>query len=516
MATLNFNPNININVGGGSSGGGGSAPPPGGSGPQQPSSGGQVTGDFTDADVDALLEGFDSSLKVHMNPITKEFHTFTNLVVPIFRMFPLMGGTMANIMVTLGRVAYGVKAAEKDTSTMTKAEKLAFREKQKAKAVTLAKWTAGLAIGSGILAAVLAILSISKIFRQMMGITFQILGMFMDIFVLPLIPIFLSMYRIMIKHLPDAVKFSQTMAKLMEALNPAIDVIVEALLRSVLPGISGIIADIPAFVNLLVLITSSITNDLIPKITQWFADNKDGIANLIEGAKQLYQFIITGFPIQAMLDFIKGIFDALFGNKDALASLKNVITSIFGAFQTISSWVKDNIGSLVKDIPTHLTNFLNLFKLLPTISSMVSVVGAWISNSGKDILDTITSIFSWINSNIDMTGVLNWLKDIATVKLPELYNTIKNSLAGGLMGLWGKPDMTGLPQKALGGFIPQNTLAMLHAGEFVVPKMGVQHMVNMTQNFNVGGSSFSDNINTSKLLSQLMKDSLSGSILRVI
>jgi phage-related protein len=218
-----------------------------------------------------------------------------------------------------------------------------------------------------------------------------------------------------------------------------------------------------------------------------------GKQNLITGLKALFLLIAT--PVIAL-----GI---------VVASIVTLITAIVSAVGFLINLVRAGIGEIVggyKEFVSLVNKFWSdVVKGISDIAGWLS--GAFIS-AVKEIIAGIgivvkffSDIWSWITGGVNAVLKLigNGISIIVNVVLGiwDWLNRILGGFLSSIMSVFNSIEsiLSKIPHFQSGGYVPSNTLAVLHAGEVVVPSNIVKEAKS------VGGNSFVISINMSNNIS---------------
>ncbi|MFQ6614812.1 MAG: hypothetical protein ACE5D1_08215, partial [Fidelibacterota bacterium] len=214
-----------------------------------------------------------------------------------------------------------------------------------------------------------------------------------------------------------------------------------------------------------------------------------GLWNLLKG---VLGFIYTGFKLTftGIWTLIKSVFSGIW------SIIKNVFSFIWDGM----NWVADGMISLGSTIFDFLT--VPFVKGWELIESVFSGVNAFFTSAFSGVGNIISAM--WLNIKTTLLSGFNWLVDKINGML-EAVNTVT--------GIVGIPAIPNIPKLAKGtANISQDTLAILHKGEAVIPaKQNPFHPATFTKNtFNQTRASQTSNIDRSIHISSITIQAGSG------
>ena len=201
-----------------------------------------------------------------------------------------------------------------------------------------------------------------------------------------------------------------------------------------------------------------------------------GLWNLLKG---VLGFIYTGFKITftGIWTLIKAIFSGIW----------NIIKNVFSFIWDGMSWVADGFISFGSTVFDALT--VPFVKGWDLIKSVFGGVNAFFVSVFSGVENIITAM--WVNIKTTLISGFNWMIS----KINGMLEAINSVTA--VVGVEAIPN---IPQLAKGTEnVSQNTLAMLHKGEAVIPaKQNPFNPANITKNtFNQSKASHVTNVNRS-------------------
>jgi len=201
-----------------------------------------------------------------------------------------------------------------------------------------------------------------------------------------------------------------------------------------------------------------------------------GLWNLLKG---VLGFIYTGFKLTftGIWTLIKSVFSGIW------SIIKNIFSFIFDGM----NWVVDGFISLGSNIFESLT--VPFVKGWELIKSVFSGVNTFFTSAFSGVGNIISAM--WLNIKTTLLSGFNWLIS----KINGMVNAV--NLVTGVVGI---PAIPNIPKLAKGtSNISQDTLAILHKGEAVIPaKQNPFNPANITKNtFNESNASHVTNVNRS-------------------
>ncbi|MFD0953025.1 phage tail tape measure protein [Virgibacillus natechei] len=200
--------------------------------------------------------------------------------------------------------------------------------------------------------------------------------------------------------------------------------------------------------NTFTTVTSAISN-IISTVWNTISSVTSSVWNAISGA------------ISAIISGISSTISSVF------SGIQSVISTIWNTISSITSSIWNGITSTISGIINGISSTVS--SVFNTISDTISGVWDTVSNKTSEIWDGIVdAIKGAINGVIGaINGMLNAIGDIS-IDLPSMPDWVPGDIGGGSISF---PSIPNIPSLDVGtNFVAQDGLAMLHAGEAVVPK----------------------------------------------
>ena len=272
-----------------------------------------------------------------------------------------------------------------------------------------------------------------------------------------------SVIASVIPKIANLVKFFQEHKVLMGALVGIITTVVAAL--TTYKTIMTVINTIQAVQNALLLANPAvlIIAGIVAAITGLIA-TITYLWNHCEGFRNVIYAIINGIKaaIEGVFNFIKGIFEGI------VNTIKGVIDWVANNWQLIVGFLVNPFGaafSLLYEKCEGFRNFIN--GIVEKVKGAFSKAGDAIKTTFTAVKDFVKNVFSTIGNivkapiNAIIGGINKVLQAINSIQIPDWVPGI-----GGAHTNFGM-----IPQLNVGtNYVPEDTLAMIHKGEAVIPK----------------------------------------------
>jgi hypothetical protein len=177
------------------------------------------------------------------------------------------------------------------------------------------------------------------------------------------------------------------------------------------------------------------------------------------------------------------------------------VSSLVSVFKDIYNWFVGTLGEVIGEVRDILTGVWNILSSIwgffsGIVASVMSVIETAISGVWSIIMD-VWNFFDGIMQPIFQAigSAINTIMNI--------LNSIGGALQSANPANWGQSLINGVMSLQTGGYVPQNTLAYIHAGETVIPA-GSSGQANIT--VNVTGNSISSDTNIQALAQAVAKE----------
>ena len=262
--------------------------------------------------------------------------------------------------------------------------------------------------------------------------------------------------------IPVVEKVLNSIAKMIPKLVNKIVVILPGLMQNILPSliqgavalVNGLIASLPLLIETLLpaLITGlvQITEQIIimlPQIMTMIANMLPTlIPTIVNAIMQIIPILLSHLP-----EFLKAGFQILVG----------IVKGLISALPQVLKAGVEFVGSLLSGITSTIasipTTVINVFKKM---WEGLKVVGKGIGDLFKNVFNSIVNVVK-IPINWVISGINAFIRGLNKIKIPDWVPVV------GGKGF----NIKELPKLAVGtNYVPEDTLAMIHEGEAVVPK----------------------------------------------
>ena len=243
----------------------------------------------------------------------------------------------------------------------------------------------------GISVGVASILKQSQLFTGVIGTIFQILGMLVDVIIMPFMPILIPVIKLLASMIPPmmvgAMFIQKGIQKLVDWVGQAGKVVMDTLRGwwNALPFWSGPFHPFKVMFEII----KGIINTSIEIIKGAWGIGKviiQGIWDIIKMVFNVYKAIFKLY-----FDIIKAIINTIISIiKGAWSILKTVVESIWGFIQTAYSGAKSFIGEMIDGIKGFFTGLWNAIPtFIASIGAFLAGLGSFLLGIGKTVIDFI-------------------------------------------------------------------------------------------------------------------------------
>ena len=296
-------------------------------------------------------------------------------------------------------------------------------------------------------------------------------------------------------------KLSAVLIKTGEGLIPVLGDLLDAV-TPLIDCVSTWIQDNQSLFNTLVKITAGVAAFLVPVggmlvafsqlqplialttkvMTEWHV-----VSKLVTAAQWLWNAALSANPIGIVITAIGALVAAgvaLYKNWDTVCEWAGKVRDWFvDIYNTVKEkvmkaleWLKERLEWVLLPIAPLVSGIILLIKNWDKVVEVAKRVAEWFINLRDTIIEFGKNALDWIVGKIE--GVINWFKDLRDT-VGGIISTI-----GGWFGV-GNNEMSitattqtiaanaAIPSFDTGGYVASTGLAMVHEGEYVIPRDGL-------------------------------------------